>query len=156
MFARKESSEAAPRRRKLLALLLCLGIFCFGLIAGSMGTVCWQRSHYAAKHTSSHERDALSSNRGREMFVQQLDRLLTLTPEQKERIGQVVDRTRVRFIPIILSELKTFSDALERELTPEQVILWRAEVERFKKKNFTESSAVVDPPVGKGSGAAFE
>jgi len=97
------------------AALLVIGALVAGVVLGVAGDRAWMHIH-RSQHPPGFER-----------LVEHLDHELTLTPQQKEAVRQIVQRRRARIEaiaattrPQMRQEVESLNAEIEKVLSPEQ------------------------------------
>ena len=147
----------------ILATVLIYGA---GVVTGALVTTLVERPHRAAGRPSQQ----LTYNQiQRAEFLGRLQKQLNLTPEQHERIGQILrdsnQRTKPYWDPVaakMKDEVRTVTDKIRAELTPDQVAKFDVEIKASrspkkldperKEKKLGGTNAVSGKAAGRPSG----
>jgi hypothetical protein len=113
----------------ILATVLIYGT---GVVTGVLVTALVERPHKAAARPSQ---QLTYSQIQRAEFLGRLDKQLSLSPEQHDRIGQILrdsnQRTKPYWDPVaarMKDEIRVVTDRIRAELTPEQTAKFDAEI----------------------------
>lgn len=113
----------------ILATVLIYGT---GVVTGVLVTALVERPHKAAARPSQ---QLTYSQIQRAEFLGRLDKQLSLSPEQHDRIGQILrdsnQRTKPYWDPVAVrmkDEIRVVTDRIRAELTPEQTAKFDAEI----------------------------
>jgi Spy/CpxP family protein refolding chaperone len=122
----------------ILATVLIYGT---GVVTGALVTTLIERPHKAANRPAQ---QLTYTQLQRAEFLGRLDKQLSLTPEQHDRIGQIIresnQRTKPYWDPVaakMKEEIRTVTERIRSELTPEQSAKFDLEIKaaRTPKKN---------------------
>lgn len=113
-------------------ILATVLIFGTGVVTGALVTTLVERPHRAAAKPAQ---QLSYSQIQRAEFLGRLDKQLSLTPEQHDRIGQILrdsnQRTKPYWDPVaskMKDEVRTVTEKIRTELTPDQVAKFDVEI----------------------------